>query len=281
MSIVPNTNTSTWRQVAGVVGHAENNSTTAGATAQLRGVESWAYNTANATIHSIVGVGAYAETDAGTVTNMMGLDIWLGHYTAGTVTNIYGIRIDNVRAHAATNRYGIYINDFSGNAPANDFGIYQLGGSKNYFADNVGIGVTSPSHILQINGQGRATNSAWATSSDRRVKKNVQPMSEGLDTIMRLNPVTFEYIDAYKKGQDGMDGMQRGFIAQEVQPVIPEMVKIIDEKFGDQEIKDFHLLTNSDFVPLLVKAVQDLKHENNDLQKRIEALESRFDGQGQ
>jgi hypothetical protein len=136
----------------------------------------------------------------------------------------------------------------------------------------VGIGTATPSHILHITAQGRSTSSSWATSSDRRVKTNIQPLEEGLGIIERLNPVTFEYIDAYKKGKADMDGMQRGFIAQEVQAVIPEMVKIVDEKFDGQEIKDFRLLTNSDFVPLLVKAVQELKAANDNLQKEVEGL---------
>jgi hypothetical protein len=136
----------------------------------------------------------------------------------------------------------------------------------------VGIGTGIPSHILHIAGQGRATNSAWATSSDRRVKTDIKPLGEGLATIMKLDPVTYEYIDAYKKGKEDMNGKRRGFIAQEVEQVIPDMVKIIDEPVGDSHIKDFRLLTNSDFVPILVKAVQDLKHENDSLKKQVDKI---------
>jgi hypothetical protein len=55
--------------------------------------------------------------------------------------------------------------------------------------------------------------------------------------------------------------------------VAPEMVEIIKEVYGDKEIEDFHLLDTSEMTPLLVKAVQELKKQNEDLVKRIEVLE--------
>jgi hypothetical protein len=136
---------------------------------------------------------------------------------------------------------------------------------------SVGIGTAAPTHILHIAGQGRSTSSAWATSSDRRIKTNIAPLDDSLNTIMHLNPVSFEYIDDYKTANPGLHGLQRGFIAQEVERVIPEMVKIVDEKFGDQQISDFRLLTNGDLVPVLVKAVQELKAQNDQLRNEFEA----------
>jgi hypothetical protein len=144
-------------------------------------------------------------------------------------------------------------------------------GTGTTIAGAVGIGLNNPSHVLHISGAGRSTQAAWDTSSDRRVKKSIKKLEGGLDTILRLNPVSFEYTDEYKAGKNGLDGLRRGFIAQEVEPVIPEMVKIVDEKFGDKEIKDFRLLTNSDFVPLLVKAVQELNAENEKMRAEFQA----------
>jgi hypothetical protein len=111
-------------------------------------------------------------------------------------------------------------------------------------------------------------------ASDRRVTTNVQPLDGALDTIMRLKPVTFQYIDEYRAGKTGFDGLRRGFIAQEVEPVLPGMVKSVDEAFGDQEIGDFRVITNGgEFVPLLVKAMQELQAENEGLRARLDALE--------
>ncbi len=124
----------------------------------------------------------------------------------------------------------------------------------------VGIGVLAPSHILQINGIGRSSQASWATTSDRRVKTNIQPLGEGLDTIMKLNPVSFEYIETYRRGKNGMEGLKRGFIAQEIEKIVPETVSVVNEKFGEQEIKDFRLLNTGDLTPILVKSVQELNN---------------------
>lgn len=136
----------------------------------------------------------------------------------------------------------------------------------------VGIGVASPSHILQINGQGRATNSAWATSSDRRVKEDIHTITGGLAAIEKLRPVTFHYTKEYRNGNKDLEGVRRGFIAQEVEKVLPDAVSQGVEKVGKREIADFRILGNSDFVPLLVSAVKELKASNDNSNARFEAF---------
>lgn len=180
------------------------------------------------------------------------------------------------RAHIALIRAGnrVFKMGYMANSSTVLFGDATGGGVAIDTAGNVGIGVTAPTHILQINGQGRATNSAWATSSDRRVKRGIEPLAEGLGTVMKLRPVSFEYVDSYKAGKSGMDGKRRGFIAQEVEAIIPDMVQVVEEKFGDQEIKDFRVLNNSDFTPMLIKAVQELKADNDNLRAEFEAYKA-------
>ena len=126
-------------------------------------------------------------------------------------------------------------------------------------AGNLGIGITAASHIIHVNGQGRATNSAWATSSDMRVKENIIELDGTLDTINSLRPVKFDYIDGKKE--------QVNFIAQEFKEVIPDAVTLTEE----QGLDDFHVLDTSMLVPMLVKAVQELT-------VKVEQLEARLDG---
>jgi hypothetical protein len=140
----------------------------------------------------------------------------------------------------------------------------------------VGIGITGPSHILHIAGQGRSTHAAWATSSDERVKTNIKPV-EGLSTLLRINPISFEYIEEYKNGNKNMDGIRRGFIAQEVESIIPEMVSQTCEKFGEKEIEDFRVLTNSDFVPILVKSVQEQQMMLEEQEEKIRTQQKEID----
>lgn len=138
-------------------------------------------------------------------------------------------------------------------------------GSSYFNGGNVGIGTDAPSHILHITGQGRSTNSAWATSSDVRVKEDIHTITGGLDTLDKMRPVTFRYTDEYQNGNAALAGLRRGFIAQEVESVVPDMVTRAVEKVGSREISDFRVLGNSDFVPLLVSAVKELKAANDNL----------------
>ncbi len=90
------------------------------------------------------------------------------------------------------------------------------------------------------------------TPSDKRLKTNIKDINYGLETIMKLNPKQYDW----KKDETH----DIGFIAQEVEKIIPEIVK--DKKHFDKEIKtlDYEKLT-----AVLIKAVQELKQEIEDL----------------
>ena len=86
---------------------------------------------------------------------------------------------------------------------------------------------------------------SWAAWSDRRVKKNIENLNYGLSEILSISPVRFNYLT------DDNDNANRiGFIAQDVQEYIPEMVNIAyDDILG---------MSSTDLVPVLVKAIQEL-----------------------
>ena len=97
----------------------------------------------------------------------------------------------------------------------------------------------------------------WDTYSDERVKENVTDISDALPTLDSLRPVTFNYTDAYSSDTDIPSTKKWGFIAQEFKDVIPEGVS---EK-AHYDYDDFHILNTDMLVPLLVKAVKELKAE--------------------
>jgi hypothetical protein len=74
---------------------------------------------------------------------------------------------------------------------------------------------------------GRRWFDIWAkdvtvNSSDERLKKNIEDMRYGLKEILKLHPVSYRWIN----NPDGQDGPKRlGLLAQEVQQVIPEVVR--------------------------------------------------------
>lgn len=90
----------------------------------------------------------------------------------------------------------------------------------------------------------------YYTSSDARAKTNIVPINYGLATINKLRPVSYNLI---KDPTGKNDHRDLGFIAQEIEQVLPELVKT------DEEGRK--LVNYSGLIPVLIKAVQELQKE--------------------
>ena len=123
---------------------------------------------------------------------------------------------------------------------------------------------------------------AFTVTSDARDKTDVTPITAGLNLVEKLNPVTFKW-DArsnyYVYDENGQiidkptpDGTHKenrlyvGFLAQEVQEAI-EDVGFPEGIIIDLEQEDRLMLKETALIPVLVKAIQELK-------ARVEALEA-------
>jgi hypothetical protein len=141
----------------------------------------------------------------------------------------------------------------------------------------VGINVVAPTHVLHVLGVARSTQSTWATSSDGRAKRDIATLEGSLERIARLRPVSFEYTPEYAAGRKGYEGRFTGFIAQEVEPVFPEMVETVHEKIGRQEVEDFRVLNAGGLTPHLVAAIQELNGELGRKETEIAELKQRLE----
>ncbi|MEI6750727.1 MAG: tail fiber domain-containing protein, partial [Bacteroidota bacterium] len=111
-----------------------------------------------------------------------------------------------------------------------------------------------------------------ANSSDRRLKRDILPLSKyGLKQVMQLNPVTYIY------KADSTNTNQVGFIAQEVQQIIPE---VVTGKEGDLSKGESLGIVYSNLVPVLTKAIQDqqaliekLLAENSVMKAKVESID--------
>ena len=128
---------------------------------------------------------------------------------------------------------------------------------------------------IKLGSGGPVLANGTAISSDRRLKKNINSIADGqLAKINALTPRTFEWKDPI----DWKAGTQEGFIAQEVELVIPEAVR--EEKMvpdPDDTSRDFEgnvkLLRNDVITARLIKAVQELSAELDAAKARITTLE--------
>jgi hypothetical protein len=97
------------------------------------------------------------------------------------------------------------------------------------------------------------------TASDISLKKNITDTKYGLDDIMKLRGVDYDW----RREDMGHDV---GVLAQEVEKVIPEIVKEYDGMKGREKFKavDYNKL-----VPVLIESIKTLKTELEDLKKKV------------
>lgn len=108
-----------------------------------------------------------------------------------------------------------------------------------------------------------ATSTAYNTSSDRRLKDAITPLTDALATVVALTPVQFLW------KADGTPG--HGFLADEVQQVVPEAVTGEPEALQPDGTIAPMGMDASKLVPWLVGAVQELAGQVAALTARLEA----------
>jgi len=94
------------------------------------------------------------------------------------------------------------------------------------------------------------STTVFNTSSDYRLKENVQPMQDALGKIAQLNPVTYTW------KVDGSAG--QGFIAHELQAVVPDCVTGEKDAVDAEGNPQYQGVDTSFLVATLVKAIQEL-----------------------
>jgi len=146
----------------------------------------------------------------------------------------------------------------------------QLGSANDGFFHNGGIRVVTNNvwEALFKDGGDFHTDGdiiaySTTTTSDRRLKTDVVELEDNLKKIIKLEPVKFDWL-VKDKGED------IGFIAQDIQKVIPEVVKEVDAIGETAEFLDDDTMLTVDYgklVPVLVGAIQELKQEIEDLKE--------------
>jgi hypothetical protein len=133
---------------------------------------------------------------------------------------------------------------------------------------------SSDGEVLRFNREGvdvgsidvTASATAYNTSSDYRLKEDVQPMVGASDRLMALKPVNF----AWKVDGSRVDG----FIAHEAQEVVPEAVTGSKDAVDKDGKPEYQGIDQSKIVPLLTAALQEALQKIEALEARVAALEA-------
>jgi hypothetical protein len=164
----------------------------------------------------------------------------------------------NIEAGSSFSGRGILINMDAGND------AITIGGSGSQNAINV---TSSGKRVIISNLGGTGTRAVLADSSgllsapvsDISVKQNINTIGYGLNEILKMNPVWFNFIDEYKNYGEGR---QNGNIAQEMELIIPEAV-FTTPTTGKMGINYDQLHA------VYIKAIQELKAELEELKAKI------------
>ena len=149
------------------------------------------------------------------------------------------------------------------------FNLYSVSHSQNAMA-HVNSSDTGTIHNLRcINASGTlvggitndGSNTTFATSSDYRLKENVDYTWDATTRLKQLKPARFNWI------ADDTNTLMDGFIAHEVSSIVPEAVRgakdatrtEIDEDGDEQTFIEPQGIDQSKLVPLMVKTIQELE----------------------
>ena len=212
-----------------------------------------------------------------------------GNVGIGT-TNTQNIRLavyDNVSGGIYINEtgpygYGIIATAVNGNgvsgATAGGSGVAGVlgtvtgaGGEGIYGIDYNGTGYAvfgisyNGGYAASFQGKGELHDSSWHYTSDRRLKENIKYFDDqnlnALNLIGQLRPASFDYINGEKNTE--------GFIAQDVQTVLPNLVSA--------DHNGMLTLETTNLIPYMIKGTQEQQVEIETLQKNNQDLQARND----
>jgi trimeric autotransporter adhesin len=187
-------------------------------------------------------------------------------YESGN-TNSTGNYNTSIGAQAGNNNTGsnnVFLGYQTGyyNTGSNNIFIgYQSGlhanGSNKLYIDNCNLGSTNCDMPLiygefdtrNVNINGTLTMTAVLSPSDIRYKKNVEPLVSSLDKVMKLAGVSYEWKVDEHPGRGFDEGRALGLIAQDVEAVVPEVVRT--------DSKGYKSLAYDKLVPVLIEAIKE------------------------
>lgn len=149
---------------------------------------------------------------------------------------------------------------------------YSPDASPNTLAFSVGEGDHNVRVYNNLYVSGTAYANAYYYGSDERLKKNISIIPNALDKVLKLEGVFFEWKDKEKE-----EGVNLGFIAQDVEEIFPEVVST-DEETGLKSLAYGNLVAPIiEAIKELAGKVENLLNKYINQQKQIDVLEKRIE----
>ena len=156
------------------------------------------------------------------------------------------------------------------------------GFSRGISVNNGGIKIQGVVHddttyqlSLSANSAAKPSTNTWTITSDERVKTNVNPYTKGLEAVLAINPITYDYNG--KAGFDSANTGNIGIIAQDVLSIIPEAINtynaILNE--DDKEKTELYNFDSHSLTFILINAVKELSAKVDALELQIVELKTK------
>jgi hypothetical protein len=153
----------------------------------------------------------------------------------------------NVGSSPGVNSYPCYIIFYT--TPNN--GTSRLERLRIAESGDVGVGTTTPSYRLHVNGSVGATS--YTTISDERFKQNIKGIMNPLDKITQIEGHSYTFNTSKFKERNFPGGERVGFLAQEIQKVFPDLVTMDSEGYLGVDYNGL--------IPVMLEAIKELKSQ--------------------
>ncbi|WP_419172486.1 tail fiber domain-containing protein [Halobacteriovorax sp.] len=197
---------------------------------------------------------------------------WIGYGTSGT--DVLSVTNEQGGQHISLAGTGSGYVGIGNKAPSNKLHVTGNIGATGWVGAGCEGSCSSDAYVINYAdgrirtyaGSGSACSKAggsatFSCSSDRRLKHDIEDFNDGIEAIMKLRPRTYVWRADDKKV------LNYGFIAQEVQEVIPHAVTEDEREEGT-----FLSLDQGAFTPYIINAIQDLNTEIEDNHREISSL---------
>jgi hypothetical protein len=223
-------------------------------------------------LNTAVGEGALKTNRTGDQNSAFGQDA-LANNSTGKYNSVFG---RNAFHFNSTGDKNTVLGWSAGNANTVGSNNTAIGAEATFGANNL-TNATAIGYQANVNdnnkirlGNGSVTVIEGAVSftavSDSRIKKNIVNSTYGLATVLQLRPVEYNL--------NSNDLKQVGFIAQEVQKLVPE---VVTGKEGDLSKGEILGITYSNLVPVLTKAIQEQQKQIEDQNAKIAAQQKQIE----
>jgi hypothetical protein len=207
-------------------------------------------------------------SSSGQITNNNSTDVTVGNLTYGNIRLVYSDNklywvanynacVSSIKLISADLFYLDYANS-----------IWRSNGNTNiyYNLGRVGIGTNVPNAALDVVGDilfsGKLSN-----LSDKRMKKNIMPFTNGLKDVLKLEPVEYQYNNLYDKNIND-NQTHIGLIAQDVEKIAPYLTSEI-KKQTETGIMDLKAVKYNDIIMILINSIKELNQKIKSLEEKI------------